>query len=180
MTQVQQASYDAVTKAFDDFCKPKTNPVYERFVFSQRMQKEGETFDSFHVDIKRLVKNCEFGDRMDEMLRDRIVIGVLNKQLQKKLLSIAGLTYDATVQECKSNEATQGQADEMNKTTATVSEVKKGSSNSNNTQTKKTWQKKQPFDFIFFSFRQFFFLHFQVFFQCQSRFLRKIILIFYF
>lgn len=145
-----QNDYNAVIKAFDDFCKPKTNPVYERFVFSQRVQKEGESFDSFHVDIKRLIKNCAFGDKEKEMLRDRIVIGVSNKNLQKKLLELADLTYDTAVEKCKASEATQGQAEEMNKSTATVHEVKQsnGTSNNNNNAQQKhvSFQKKRQYE----------------------------------
>lgn len=120
----QRNSYVAVIKAFDDFCKPKTNPVYERFVFSQRVQKEGETFDAFHVDIKRLVKTCGFAEKEDEMLRYRIVIGVSNKNLQKRSLELADLTYATAVEKCKASEATHGQLEEMNKTIATVNEVR--------------------------------------------------------
>lgn len=58
--------------------------MYERFVFYQRKQKEGESFDVFHVDIKRLVKNCEFGDKESEMLRDQIVMGVVDNKLQMR------------------------------------------------------------------------------------------------
>lgn len=131
LTELQQTHYVSVIRAFDDFCKPKTNPVYERFVFWQRQQKEGESFDVFHVDIKRLVKNCGFGENEKEMLRDRIVIGIANKNLQKRLLETADLTYDKAVEKCKANEATQGHVDEMSKSTATVHELKRDNGNSN-------------------------------------------------
>lgn len=149
----QRATYAQVVKAFDDFCKAKTNPVYERFIFSQRVQKEGESFDAFHIELKRLIKNCEFGDNANEMLRDRIVIGVTNRNLQKKLLETIPLTYDVCVAKCKASEATQGQAEEMNKLMSNVSEVRQSngtyghssSSSGNNNNSAQSSFKRQPY-----------------------------------
>lgn len=57
---------------------PRKNIVYERFVFYTRMQKEGEPFDQFYADIRKLAKNCEFVGGMaasNELVRDRLVLG---------------------------------------------------------------------------------------------------------
>lgn len=59
LTAEQRTKYDDVVHAFDEFCKPKKNPVYERFVLNQRKQKESEPFDTFLMDIKRLARTCE-------------------------------------------------------------------------------------------------------------------------
>lgn len=122
LTEDQQRSYNAVIEAFDAFCKPKTNEVYERFTFYQRNQKEGEPFDSFLMDIKRLARTCVFGDMEETMLRDRIVMGVANNRLQTKLLETTGLNYTTAVEKCRANEATQEQVSTMNKS-ATVNEI---------------------------------------------------------
>lgn len=82
LSEAHKAVYANVLKAFDDFCKPKKNTVYERFVLNERKQKEGEPFDTFHMDLKRLIRTCEYGDQENDMLRDRIVIGICDKRLQ--------------------------------------------------------------------------------------------------
>lgn len=123
LTDEERSQYDSVVKAFADFCTPKKNPVYERFMFYQRKQKDGEPFDSFLIEIKRLVRTCEFNDRETEMLRDQIVMGTNDSKLQTRLLEIATLTYDAAVEKCRANEATREQSSVMNKTVA-VNEVK--------------------------------------------------------
>lgn len=130
---IQSAVYQNVVKAFDDFCKPKQNTVYERFVFNERKQKEGEPFDTFHMDIKRLIRTCHYGDQENDMLRDRIVIGVYDKNLQKKLLETANLTYDVAVEKCRTAEVTKEQANEMSKLNA-VNEVKHVVDNKNRKQ----------------------------------------------
>lgn len=114
LTQQQRASYTEVIKAFDDFCKPKKNPVYERFVLNQRKQKEGEPFDTFLMDIKRLARTCEFGANENEMLRDRIVWGVHDQKLQLRLIEKNDLTYDQAVEMARQSESTKEQVSTMN------------------------------------------------------------------
>lgn len=147
LTNEERANYTAVVKAVNDFCEPKKNTVYERFVFYKRKQKEGESFDSFLVDIKRLVKDCGFAAIENEMLRDRIVMGVSDKKLQMRLMEIADLTYEKAVEKGRASEATKEQTDEMNKIVATVSEVKQSNNNANRGNAKSTWHKKKPFKY---------------------------------
>ena len=62
-----------VKGAFESYIKPKTNIIYERYMFYKRSQGPSETFDSFYTDLKKLVKSCGF-DKEDDMIRDRIVV----------------------------------------------------------------------------------------------------------
>lgn len=132
LTQQQKETYADVLTAFETFCKPKTNVVFERFMFLSRSQKEGESFDSYLMDIKRLASTCGYGDKTNEMIRDRIVHGVANKRVQTKLLESTDLTYEQAVEKCRASEVTQEQTESMNRTTATVSEVKQSFSKSQN------------------------------------------------
>lgn len=118
LTAAQRGSYNEITKVFSEFCKRKKNTIYERFMFKQRHQKEGEPFDSFVIDLKKLVKDCEYADKESEMLRDQIVLGISDKKLQLRLLETSDLTYDTAVLKCRSNEATIEQQSTMNKTVA--------------------------------------------------------------
>lgn len=82
-----------VIKAFEEFCAPRKNINYERYKFGNRNQNEGEPSDSFFMDIKKLTRNCKFKDE-DDMIRDRIVIGVSDSKLRTRLLEIQTLTID--------------------------------------------------------------------------------------
>lgn len=96
--------YDQVLKAFDDYFTPKQNEVINTFNFNNRNQEEGESFDNFYSNIKKLVKNCNFKDFEDRMLRDRIVMGIKDRNLQQKLLEISDLTLDKAVNRCRAAE----------------------------------------------------------------------------
>ncbi|GBO00870.1 hypothetical protein AVEN_226930-1 [Araneus ventricosus] len=78
--------FDKVVNHFEKFTTPKRIVVVERFIFNQRCQEEGETFDVFVMDLKKLVKSCEFGDQSDSVVRDRIVLGIGDASLQERML----------------------------------------------------------------------------------------------
>lgn len=130
LTEAQRENYDMTVAAFEAFCNQRKNTVYERFKFYQRKQKDGEPFDSFHMDLKKLVKNCEFGERQNEALRDQIVIGVSDTKLQTTLLETTNLSYDTAVQKSRAKEVTKEQTTNMNGTMANMNEIR--STNSQN------------------------------------------------
>lgn len=105
-------NYTAVTNAFETFCNPKCNEVYESFVFHNRAQKQGEPFDNFLMDIKKIVRRCGFNDE-NRMLRDRIVLGTCDKKLQKKFMDTANLTLDVAVDMARSSEASNEQSQKL-------------------------------------------------------------------
>ncbi|XP_035234278.1 uncharacterized protein LOC118206119 [Stegodyphus dumicola] len=76
-----QGNYEKVLERFEAFTTPRTNVVVERFLFNKRKQEEGELFDCFVTDLKKLVKSCEFGEQSDSVIRDRIVLGVSDASL---------------------------------------------------------------------------------------------------
>lgn len=135
LSPVERATYTAVIKAFEDFCKPRKNVVYERYRFGSRNQQEGEPFDTFLMDIKKLARNCAYNNE-DEMIRDRIVIGTADSKLRGRLLTEQNLTMDQAIEKARASELTKEQTESMNKSSA-VNEI---SSSSNSTQAKHTNQ----------------------------------------
>ena len=59
----------------------------------ERGNREGEMVAEFLAELKKISKFCDFGDRLDEMLRDRVVCGINQERWQKRLLSEPGLTF---------------------------------------------------------------------------------------
>lgn len=102
--------YVEIIKAFDEFCRPKTNELYETFVFHRRSQGVNEPFDQFLMDIKKLIRTCGFGELENRMLRDRIVCGVADKNLQKRLLEADKLDCDRAIDMARAAEVTSFQS----------------------------------------------------------------------
>lgn len=47
MTDAERQVYDTVVAAFETYCNPRKNVIYERYKFNQRNQRDGEKFDEF-------------------------------------------------------------------------------------------------------------------------------------
>lgn len=122
LTDVQREVYQTVVESFEAYCNPRKNVIYERYMFNQRNQRDGEKFDEFLMDLKLLSRFCEFGVAQDELIRDRIVAGVSDNRLRTRLLETRNLTLEMCIEKARTSEATQEQAAEMSKTaTATKS-----------------------------------------------------------
>jgi hypothetical protein len=76
-----------ILKKFDEYdCNPKRNLTVERHIFNSRMQQPGESFDQYVTDLRLKVKTCEYGTMADEMIKDRIVVGVQSDIVRGRLL----------------------------------------------------------------------------------------------
>lgn len=101
--------YDALVKAFENYCLPKCNETYERYVFRSRRQAHGEPFEQFFRDLQLKARTCNFGDLRDSMLRDQIVYGICSTSLREKLLRKKDLTLVTAVECCKAEELAESQ-----------------------------------------------------------------------
>ena len=66
---------EELTKLVPDHYKPKPSVIVERFKFNTRCQQLGETIAMYLAELNRLSENCEFGNNLNELLRNRIVCG---------------------------------------------------------------------------------------------------------
>ena len=93
---------EEIISKFDAFAVGEVHETYERFIFNNRDQKEGETFESFHAAIRSLAKTYNYCDAcIKSILRDRIVIGIRDAPIQTTLLKALNLTLEKCVTICK-------------------------------------------------------------------------------
>ena len=93
--------------------EPKPVVITERFRFNQRNQGSGESVTEYVAELKRLAVNCEFGDRLEDALRDRLVCGIRNSHIQRRLLSESELTYARAVELAVGMEAAETNAQQL-------------------------------------------------------------------
>ena len=77
--------YKMVMAQFEEFFKVRRNTIYERVRFNRRDQRGGEPAEQYITALYELVKTCEYGDMRDETLKDRLVVGIKDKELSEKL-----------------------------------------------------------------------------------------------
>ncbi|XP_018359748.1 PREDICTED: uncharacterized protein K02A2.6-like [Trachymyrmex cornetzi] len=103
LSEADQKKYDVVVKKFDEYFLPKKNIIYERFLFYKRIQEPNEPVDNFVKKLKKIAQNCEFMDEQD-MIRDRIVLGIADVTVQEKLLGMTDLKLEKAVEICRAKE----------------------------------------------------------------------------
>ncbi|KRZ00689.1 Uncharacterized protein T11_4754 [Trichinella zimbabwensis] len=83
-----------------------TDPVKRRAVLLSSCggPKVGESISDFVADLRRLAQGCNFSD-LEIMLRDRLVIGLRDEELQLRLFSRKNLTFESALEEALSVEA---------------------------------------------------------------------------
>ena len=92
-----ELNYEIVIARFDDHFVPRRNVIHDRACFHKRVQKEGETVESFVRSLYELAQYCEFGITKDEQIRDRLVIGILDSEVSQKLQLEADLTLERAI-----------------------------------------------------------------------------------
>ena len=66
---------------------PKPSSIAQRFRFNSCIRKEGESVAEFVAQLRQLSEHCQFGDTLNDMLRDRIVCGINDQRIQRRLLA---------------------------------------------------------------------------------------------
>ena len=85
--------YDKVKEKFDQYFLVRRNVIYERAKFNQRTQAD-ETAEEFITSLHCLAEHCNFGALKEEIIRDRIVVGVKDATLSEKMQLESTLTLD--------------------------------------------------------------------------------------
>ena len=76
---------------------PKPSVIVERFRFNSCLRQPGESVATFVAKLRHLTQHCEFGDSLQDMLRDRLVCGVNDTCLQRRLLAESSLTFETAL-----------------------------------------------------------------------------------
>ncbi len=109
LSEQDSKTYQTVKGKFDSHFIKKRNVIYERARFNLRHQEEGEAVDTFITALYGLAEYCGYGDLHDEMIRDRIVVGIRDAPLAVKLQLDAELTLDKAVRQVRQAETVKSQ-----------------------------------------------------------------------
>ena len=64
---------DLVIQKFEEYCNPRQNIAYERYLFNSRQQHKFESMEEYLTQLRILAISCEFGRLEDSLIRDRII-----------------------------------------------------------------------------------------------------------
>ena len=76
-----------LVEVLTDHFSPKQSEIVHRSKFYSRSRKPGENISSYVAELRALAEHCNFGGTLDVMIRDRLVCGVNDNSIQKRLLT---------------------------------------------------------------------------------------------
>ncbi|UYV67540.1 hypothetical protein LAZ67_5001162 [Cordylochernes scorpioides] len=123
LTEIEINNYETVVKKFEEHFIGKRNVIFERAQFNRRYQQDGEAVEEYIRVLHKMAENCNYGSLKEEMIRDRIVVGVKNLQLSEKLQLEPNLTLERAIQAACQTECVKQQQTILRSTTTQAANV---------------------------------------------------------
>lgn len=115
--------YRVAMETLDNYYSPRMSQRYERFKFRQNMINPNEKIDQFVVRLKKQAALCGFGDQMDDMIMDQIVVATQNDdKLRAKYLE-ADTSLDEMMKIARTHETVKTQLHEFREKVLPLSEL---------------------------------------------------------
>ena len=87
-----EKTFKKIVDTLEKHFSPKPSEIVERYKFHSRNRNENEGVAAYVAELRKLTEHCNFGETLPEMLRDRLVCGINNKKIQRRLLAERELT----------------------------------------------------------------------------------------
>ena len=73
---------------------PKPSEIVQRYKFDSRFRQPDETVNAYVAELRQLAQDCNFETTLKQMLRDRLVCGINDDRVQRRLLAETDLTFE--------------------------------------------------------------------------------------
>ena len=103
--EINAKSFEELVDTLKQHYVPTPSVIIQRYKFNSRNRNDTETILQFLAALRSLAEYCNYGTILEDMLRDRLVCGVRNKQIQKRLLAEKDLTFAKAKELAESMEA---------------------------------------------------------------------------
>ena len=118
-------TYKEIIAIISNHYKPTPSVMAERLTckFNRRIHHSGESVSTFVSELRQLSRYCDFGDRLSDMLRDRLVCGINDDRIQRRLLSEPELMFQKAFDLAQAMVADKGTHDLQNISQSLQSDV---------------------------------------------------------
>ena len=100
-----RTKYSEVMVKLDEYFRVRKKVIFERARFNRRNQLPEETAEEYIMTLFHLVDSCKYGNLRDEMLRDRLVVGIRDEGLSQCLQMDSELTLTKAMKLVRQSEA---------------------------------------------------------------------------
>ena len=92
-TKPDEKTFEELSKLVQDHLNPEPSEVIQPYKFHSKVRSHGKSVLEFVAELRELSEKCKFGDQLEDMLRDRLVCGVADPVIQKRLLQEKTLQF---------------------------------------------------------------------------------------
>ena len=115
LSEDDQKSVEAVIAALEKYVQGEVNVTMERHLFRNRRQEDGESFKDFLMDLKLLLKTCDFCVAChDGILVDGIIEGIRSDDVKRRLLGVKNLDLKRALEICQQDESSSKRLEVLN------------------------------------------------------------------
>ena len=100
-----QTKWSVVCGKLDSWCAQRTSKHVRRDKFFQ-LKQDGKSVDQFVTEIRKQVKECEFGELKNNLMLHVLIRGVDNERMRRRLFETENLDLEKAIRMCQAMEAT--------------------------------------------------------------------------
>ena len=114
-----QNKINKVLEAFQRYCSPRKNIIYERYGYWTIQQEDDESVDAYLTRIRMKIDLCEYDKEgwppavHQELIRYKFVFGLTDDNLKERLLRETDVILDKAVETAQRAESSKKQIKEM-------------------------------------------------------------------
>ena len=105
--------YNQLVQLLTQHFEPAPSEIVRRYRFNSRIRQKGESVATYVSELRGLAQFCNFGESLETMLRDRLVCGINDESIQRRLLAEATLTFKKALELAQGMEAAAKDVREM-------------------------------------------------------------------
>lgn len=87
-------SFKVLTEVMEKHYNPIPSEIVQRYKFHTRFRQPSESVSTFVSELRSIAEHCKFGETLEAMLRDRLVCGISDDAIQRRLLSERELDFE--------------------------------------------------------------------------------------
>ena len=108
-------TFTQIVEAVEQHLQPWPSVIVQRFNFHSRSRRADENVSTYIAELRKLSEYCAFGDTLNDMLRDRLVCGINDQRLQRRLLAEPTLTFEKAWELAQASETAERNAKQLEK-----------------------------------------------------------------
>lgn len=86
-TKLNSTSYKDLIAKVKQHYDPKPSSIVQSRKFNKRTREPGESITKYVAALRQLAKHCDYGESLNDMLRDKLVCGMNHDAIQQKLMA---------------------------------------------------------------------------------------------